>query len=279
MSAQRSVQLTPEGVEASIWHLLTSGFGLSELAKSDLAGMAEPFAGSFAVGPALIVEMWLNAAVAALGAGAIGGEWGDAARALLGLAPGHRGLPAYRRRASAAAALHVSVDTFRHDYQRNLVRDIAWEVVVCAEIRAHFQRQAGDTGRLDDLRNDGYVDKASLTPAPRGRNERGDAVKPDRDLNVPTYLLAPPFLEHYKHAVAKSLPLSWSQTHLIIDGESLTHEDCADHPGRAALLVAVALNRATIRLARLNADRAQGDSVVVEYTAYRYPSEITWRHG
>jgi hypothetical protein len=82
-------------------------------------------------GPSAIEEL-IRRAVAALG----GGDYGEAASAMMGLATGTRGLGPRQRRERAGDLLEMSESTFRTRHQAELVRDIANQVLMLVGERA-----------------------------------------------------------------------------------------------------------------------------------------------
>lgn len=86
--------------------------------RADTGDSADPDSLSYAL------EAVLLDAIGALG----DGPWGQAARLLFGTVPDTRGRPLKDRRRLAAAQLDLLPSTFRHNYENELLIDIAGEI-------------------------------------------------------------------------------------------------------------------------------------------------------
>lgn len=106
--------------------------GLPQIRRLELPGLTEAAQDqNLSAGddqPAAIEEL-LRRAVAALG----GAAYGEAAAALLGLAPTTRGLGPRERRELAADLLGMSAETFRTRHQKAIVSDIANQILILGQ--------------------------------------------------------------------------------------------------------------------------------------------------
>lgn len=87
----------------------------------------------------VVIEALLRRATARLG----GGQYGDAATALLGLDSGTRGLNSKARREIAAEAFERTYETFRKNYESLVLEQIATQILVlCSEQRSRDARDS-----------------------------------------------------------------------------------------------------------------------------------------